>query len=68
MGREAARLLRLLVPLPLARLAVVLPALVVVAGRVLRWFRCAGMPSPLSGAEGVCWPQVTLGSLAASHS
>ena len=43
-GPVAAWLLRL--PLPsLPRLAVMLPALVV-AGRVLRWFRCAGMPPP----------------------
>jgi hypothetical protein len=34
-GQQATRLLR--PPLPLPRLAVVLPALVVVAGRVLRW-------------------------------
>jgi hypothetical protein len=67
-GQQAARLFRLLLPSPsLPRLAVMLPARVV-AGRVLRWFRCAGMPSPLSGAEGVRWPQARWEPLAASHS
>jgi hypothetical protein len=49
-GHSAARLLHL--PLPLPRLAAVLPALVV-AGRVLRWLRLAGITSSLPGAEGV---------------
>jgi hypothetical protein len=46
-GQSAARLLHL--PLPLARLAVVLPTLVVAEG-VLRWIHLVGITSPLSGA------------------
>ena len=49
-------------PLPLPRLAVALPTLVV-AGGVLRWIHLACITSPLSGAESVRWPLVTLGYL-----
>ena len=53
-------------PLPLARLVVALPTLVVAEG-VLRWIHLAGITSPLSGAESVLAPGHP-GLLAASHS